>query len=195
MSALLTLPFKPENVAPLNSPDGTEPEAVGRFYYAWDTQYDRGLIKVLCVRNMSGISLEPKRLVTFKAGKFGQEVDGYANIHTELCFPIWDRHPSSIADKQLLYVVVEGPTLVKLSRDPAGDQITISEGDWLVNATAVSSQSTTSGRARKHSVPATSTADASEVFGNVNNRIGRALSAKTTADTGADCLVMCHITL
>jgi hypothetical protein len=184
MSALFNLPFQPDNVAPLSSPDGTEIQYVGKIYMYPDKNYGKGLITLLCVRNMSGIALAPKRQVTFKAGKFGEEVDGYARVNPAQGFTIWDQHPASIADKQLFYVVLEGPTLC--STGVAADATNVINAlDWLVSLTAVTSQAVTAGRVGPIDLTGATTPLANQLI----YRLGQALSAKTTSNTAADVLV------
>lgn len=166
--------------APNVTPDSTSGAHLeGREYWFEDASGDLGR-RVLCriVRNASGISLIPKRLVTFTSGKRGS-VDGYADVNSEQCCPVDDAYASSVRSNDLFYVIVEGPALIKTSL--AGDATNvIAVGDFLQNATAATSGATTAGRARLALLDGATAV----LAGQIRNIIGRALSAKTTANTG-----------
>lgn len=141
------------------------------------------------VRNTSGISLLPKRLAILEttAGKdaVGQ-VDGYSRLTAAgNCFPIDEFLPSTgVAANDLFYVCVGGPATVLTALEGDANNVH-SVGGWVVALTAVTSQSTTAGRVKPQDLTG-----ATSVLGNeVQHRLGRALSARTTANTGADLLV------
>lgn len=190
MSALFNLPFAAENTTPLSAPDGTEQNQApfGEIFYAYDKNYGRGLIKLVVLRNASAGAFEPKRLVSFKTLLFGRECDGYADVNPELCVPVWDRHPTNIAQYQAFYGVLAGPTLVKTGMAADATNV-ITEGLWVVNGTAVTSGATTAGL-----IVAIDTTGATTPLANqLLTRIGRALTARTTANTRTDTLVQCRV--
>lgn len=138
------------------------------------------------VKNSSGIALLPKRGVTFKAGTNQQEVDGYVRTTSAECAGIVDEWlpAAGVANGDYFWIVVQGPTLV-LSSLAGNAENVISERDPLVGLTAATSQATTAGRFVSQDLTG-----ATAVLGNaIQNAIGRALSAKTTAQTNGDILV------
>ncbi len=146
--------------------------------------------KVLCrcVRNMSGIALLPKRLVSFKAGTNGTQVDGYARTIAAEGWPVDEWLPAAgVADKDLFWIVLQGPSNV-LTALPGDATNVIVEGERLIAATAATSQATTAGRIRTPDYTLSS-GTGSSMVDQATNYVGRALSAKTTANTNADVLV------
>lgn len=121
----------------------------------------------IAVRNVSGVALLPKRVVTFKAGSIS-EVDGYANATDEICAGVVDEHlpASGVANNDVFWITVQGPTEVKL-----GPGLTAAVDSSLVALTAAAStDSTTAGQAQ------TGAATFLQA-----GYIGRALSAGSTA--------------
>lgn len=145
----------------------------------------------MLVQNVSGIALEPKRLVTWASGYRGRRVAGYATTTAAVVAGVVDEHlPSSgCPDNDYFWLAVKGPSLVKTGL--AGDATNVIGLDnVLIALTAATSQATTSGRAAVWGLTATSTATTDGTLtGYLNNQLGRALSAKTTANTNADVLV------
>lgn len=133
------------------------------------------------VRNSSGITLEPKRAVRWESGYRGRRVDGYCAATAAECAGIVDDHlPSAgVADDDLFWVMRKGPGLVKTDLAGGANNV-IADGNLMVALTAATSGATTAGR-----VAAGSASTSSHVL----NRIGKAMSAKTTANTNADVLV------
>jgi len=150
--------------------------------------------KVRCrvVRNVSGINLLPKRLAQFKVSgvKYGAEVDGYARLTAGRGYPIDEfLPPAGVPNNGLFYIVVDGPALVKLPIG-TGEMADMTEGDILVALTAVTSQSTTAGRITNQSFTgATTTSDYTFAANQIQNSVGRALSARTTGNVTGDVLV------
>ena len=148
-------------------------------------------VKCRLVRNVSGIALLPKRAVKYKSGFRYKRVDGYCNATAEECAGIVDEHlpAAGVRNGDLFWIVVGGPTLVLTSL--AGDaENVITEGNVLYALTAATSQATTAGRviAWNGTFSAAQTTDGTG--GKITmNHIGRAMSAKTTANTNADLLV------
>lgn len=147
-------------------------------------------VRVRLVRNVAGFNILPKRLVSFKAqaGKYGSYVDGYADVTAEHCYPV-DEYVSAagVPDQSLFYITVEGPATV-LTDLAGGANNVITVGMLLVSLTAVTSGATTAGRVAPYNVQADTTTNIANAA-QIVNRIGRALTAKTTANTNADVLV------
>lgn len=152
-----------------------------------------GEVTCILVKNSSGISLLPKMAVTWKSGKRGLEVDGYADFSPDRAIAglVDEFLPSTgVADKDYFWLVVKGPALALTGL--VGDETNvISVDDWLINLTGASSVvSTTSGRVGPAILP-TAGLTTNITFAQSNNiyKFARAMSAKTTANTNADLLV------
>lgn len=144
-------------------------------------------VKLRIVRNVSGGVLLPKRLVTFQAsaGKYGARVDGSVDITAEEAYPVDEFLPTAgVPDDDLFYIVIEGPAVVSNTL-VAGATSSIALADELIAATAVTSGATSAGRAEK----AVFTGVAQALADQIRHRLGRALTARTTGETGADILV------
>lgn len=147
-------------------------------------------VRCRCVRNTGAVALLPKQLVTPEvdaaSGKdlLGR-VDGKVRLTAARCFPVDEWLPAAgVAVNDLFWIVVEGPATIQTPL--AGDASNvIAVGDRLVSVTAATSGATTAGRATVQDLTG-----ATALLGNqVQNRIGFALSAKTTANTNADLLI------
>ena len=148
-------------------------------------------VHCVLVRNMSGIALLPKRVVKWKSGQIGKQVDGYSCVTNEFAAGVVDEFLGSAGapDADLFWITVAGPTLM-LTDLAGGANNVISAGDILGALTAATSQATTAGRVGVVALTATSTATTDGGAGSAyHNAFGRALSAKTTANTNADILV------
>lgn len=144
----------------------------------------------ILVRNTAGINLLPKRMVTWKALFKGRRVDGYCTTTAQFCAGVVDdRLPvAGVRDNDLFWLAIKGPQLVNSALDTSG--CVHSEHDVLVALTAATSGSTTGGRLSSVGGTWTLTAvtDGSaqnEAF----NKVGRAMSALTSAQTATDFLV------
>lgn len=145
--------------------------------------------KVYCrlVRNTAGVNLLPKLAVKYETNYWGKRVDGYTRLTNDDCAGIVDPllPAAGVADDDLFWLVVKGPCLC--TTGTGADQLNvITEGSAVVAVTAATSQaSATAGR-----VVLQKLTGATEVLGKaVQNRIGRAMSAKTTANTDVDILI------
>lgn len=141
----------------------------------------------MCVRNDSGAALLPQRLVTFEktAGKFPGKVDGYATVDADHAYPVDEFLPSTgVPANDLFWIVIEGPAMCLTPLDGGADNV-FSVGTVVTSLTAASSGATSAGRVKPQVTTGATTAFALEVM----NYIGRALSAATTANTGANLLV------
>jgi hypothetical protein len=160
----------------------------GREYEHQDQEYGTNrTVRVRVVRNRSGATLSGKRAVSYAstAGKVEIEVSGYARIGSAKAHIVDDfLNANGVPDKDLFYVVVEGPCLAKTPLE--GDALNVfAVGDLLHALTAATTGATTAGRL----VAATLTGATSVLANQIANVVGRALSAKTTANTNADILI------
>lgn len=141
-------------------------------------------VTMILVRNVSGIALLPKRLCVWKTGKRGRQVDGYARLdHCEVAGVVDECLPAAgVPNYDLFWLAVKGPHLVRTS---LGADVTnvINEHDVLTALTAITSQSTTAGccQALLYNAMTASTTNAVSIC---LNYIGRAMTARTTANTG-----------
>lgn len=135
--------------------------------------------RVRVVRNNSGIALLPGFLASFKSGAYGKRVDGYTTTTAAEGYPIDEFLPSAgCPDKDLMYITVSGPASVMTSLAANGEDV-FSAASVLVALTAATSQATTAGR-----VSAQDLTGATQLLANqVQNRVGVAISASTTANT------------
>jgi hypothetical protein len=144
-------------------------------------------VRCRIVRNVSGAALLPKRVAKFqKSGtNCGARVDGYANVTAEAGFPVDEfLSAAGVPNNDLFWLVMEGPAIVTTSlAADAGNNFAV--GDKLVAATAATSGATTSGRAEKQVL----TGATQPLADQIQNAIGRALTARTTGNTGVDVFV------
>src|SRR6185436_11021948 len=154
-------------------------------------------VKCRIVRNLSGTTLFGKycALLGVTAGKVTQYASGLVATAATRGFPI-DEYlpPAGVRNGDLFYVVVQGPAIMRTSM--AGDITnSIALNAHLVAQTAVTSGATTAGRVgvRDTSLTAATsgvtTYDTTGLYDMIANRIGLALSARTTGETNADILV------
>ena len=185
-----TLPFERGKTAGVSAVTD-EQSLLGKEYHVPDydmTNYPKlrsdRIVKLRAVRNDSGIALLPKRLARFKAATKNTEIDGYCTTTAAPFAGVVDEWlPSAgVADNDIFFIVVGGPS--NCLTDIASVD-TITEGDSLVSLTAVTSQATTAGRVDAAAYAVTETSLANQI----KNEIGRALEAKTSANTNADILV------
>lgn len=149
-------------------------------------------ITAIAVRNTSGVTLYGKRVGRLErtAGyDIMKEVDGYASTLSTAHVGIIDSYlPSSgVPANDIFWLIIAGPCIVLTPAAGAAFSGDIAVGGWLVSATAASSQTTTAGRVSNVTLPG-QTGDTT-VYNAVLNTLGRALSARTTAETEADLLI------
>ncbi len=161
------------------------------------------LRKLMIVRNVSGIAILPMRLVTLQItgtdGKFALgRVDGYCTTgpggNVQAAFPVDEFLPTAgCPNNDLCYVTVEGPATVLTSMattDFNNASSAISVGDWLVSATAATSQATTAGHVATQGLASGAIATTAATLANlIQHRLGRALSAVTSANTNVALLM------
>jgi hypothetical protein len=157
---------------------GAKPSRSGRY------------VKCMAVRNVSGIALLAKRLVTLQtAGTDGRfflgRVDGYATLTAAQAYPVDEFLPAAgVPNNDMFWIVVDGPA--KVLTDLAGAATNVfAVGGAIVALTAATSQATTAGRVAPQDLTG-----ATSILGNqIQNKIGYALSARTTGNTNADLLI------
>ena len=138
------------------------------------------------VRNVSGISLERRRLVKWQSGYRNRRVDGYCAIDAEEVAGVVDEAIGSngVPNHDLFWLEQRGPCLVKPPLAASALNV-VNIGDKLIALTAATSQATTAGRWQPYAATTGTTTAMSSVF----NYIGIAMSAATTANTQTDLLV------
>jgi hypothetical protein len=153
-----------------------------------NTMRTRGKDEVVAilVRNVSGINLLPGRVCSYWAsGYAGKRVAGYVTTTAARASGVVDEHlpAAGVPTNDMFWLVVKGPTLVRIDIAAAGANI--SEFDRLVALTAATSQCTTAGRV----LTQVATGATGVLAADIQNVIGTALSGRTTADTAGLCLV------
>lgn len=156
---------------------------------AYDNNNGAGKYKrVRIVRNISTITLQAARLVTFKFGNYGRQVDGYCTSTAQEAFPVDEFLPYNVPLNDLFYIVTSGFAGVYCALDAASAQGLSQAATTQVTVvalTAATSQATTAGR-----MAAQDLTGATALLGNqIQNRIGLALSARTTNQTNTIALV------
>lgn len=139
---------------------------------------------VQVVRNLSTIALTPKLLATFKSGYRGFAVDGYLATLAGEGWAIDEFVLGTIPINALFYVTVDGfgTCLSALEADATN---VITANAYAVGLASAATTNTTAGR-----VGSASLGGATSPLSNaIINRLGMALSTKTTGNTNADVLV------
>jgi hypothetical protein len=143
------------------------------------------------VRNSSGVNLKPKRLCRFKVGTMGAEVDGYTHVPSQGSYIVLDEFlpTAGVRTGDICWGVIRGPaTVITSELADAGNLIT--QGAQVVAATGATSQADSSaGRVAIQTFNASTAVDQSTNLNSAVNAVGRAMSAKTTANSDADLLV------
>ena len=150
----------------------------------------QGDVKSILVRNVGAVALLPGQIVTWAAGYRGTRVEGCARLTAgEVDGVIDDCLPSAgcrVGD--ICHLIVDGNVLSATSRDT--NEIACSAGGIIFAATAATSGATTAGRfaAWNGTFSAAQTTDGTA--GNIlGNKIGRAVSAVTAAETSTAKLI------
>lgn len=152
-------------------------------------------VKVILVRNVSGVVLYPKEVVTWKSGYRGRRVDGKVNVTAELVAGVVDDHigAAGVPNGDMFWLIVEGECLLKTPMSGSDFTADIAVDDLLYGLTAANStgsgSTTTEGRFTNwggtFSAAQTTDGTAAKI---IRNSFARALSAKTTGNTNADIL-------
>ena len=156
-----------------------------------------GDVVCIAVRNVAACVLRPKRLVTWKSGSEFRRVDGYACETAEMAAGVVDEFYAAggVQVGDLFWLQVRGPTLMLTPEvSNAAWNGDISALNQIVCASAGTSAATTAadaqGRVAKQNITcASTTSNFTGLFNQIQNRVGRAMSARTTAETSEDILV------
>jgi hypothetical protein len=144
-------------------------------------------VRCRVVRNVSGVALLPGLLGNFQdtAGVWGRRINGYAITTAAEGVPIDEYLPAAgVPNNDLFWVVIEGPAVIRTTT-LATAACLIPVGDWVVASTAAASTfSTTAGRVEVQSLAGATAVLADQVL----NRIGRAITGRTTAETNTNTL-------
>lgn len=145
---------------------------------------------VRLVKNSSGAALLPKRVVRFKAGTNGTEVDGYvASTEGRGAGVVDEWLPATgVPDGGFFYILREGVGL-GLTALEAADTTAIAQGDMVLGQTAAASTSTTAGRLTPPVLTAATTGQVPQAVQRGLAVFGIAQSAMTSGGTDSDILV------
>jgi hypothetical protein len=150
----------------------------------WSRRAPDEVVAVL-VRNVSGVNLLPGMMVTWAAGYFKKRVDGYSRTTAVWVAGVVDEHlpAAGVPTNDLFWLVVKGPTLVKTSAAADAEDVIAEFGRLVALTAAASTHSTTAGR-----VIAQTDAGTDTTLDQIQNVVGIALSANTTAQTNRSLL-------
>lgn len=147
-------------------------------------------VKCMCCRNVSGTTQYGKFLINLQSGGadgryYCGRFDGLSYIAGQRAYPIDEYLPSTgVPNNDLCWIVIEGPAVCMTPLDGAADNV-FSVGSMVAALTAATSGATTAGRV----YPQDLTGATSPLGNQIQNRIGHALSAATTANTNSGLLV------
>ena len=143
----------------------------------------------LC-RNVSGATLQRRRVVSWAPGHIGRRFDGYTDKDwdQQAAGVIDDRLTSGCPHNDLCWVCIQGPTLVKNNLE-MGDLAAITEGDRLAALTGANSTAEDAGRIQSYAATNSVTANGLRIL----SIIGRALSSRSSGEPDSD--VLCFIDL
>jgi hypothetical protein len=149
-----------------------------------------GDVTCMCVRNVSGIALLPKYAVAWKAGFRHRRVDGYVIAPSAEVAGIVDEFlpAGGVQNGDLFWIARKGMTLGLTNTAASALSGTFSEGSGLIGLTAAASTAGTD-CGRLGYILDSATLTGAGVIALVMNRVGRALTAKTSANTNTDVLV------
>ncbi len=145
-----------------------------------------GNVKMICVRNVSGINLLPGRICLWKAGQEGKRVDGMCRLGAaavaRVAGVVDDMLPAAgVPNGDLFWMAVKGKHLAKTGLAISA----IVVGDSVVAATAASTQAASAGRINLADFNQATTPLALAIRGVV----GVALTARTANETYTDILI------
>tara|TARA_R110000824_G_scaffold6882_4_gene31614 strand:- start:5142 stop:5759 length:618 start_codon:yes stop_codon:yes gene_type:complete len=148
-----------------------------------------GDVVAIAVRNVSGISLLPKRVVTFKVDAIGKEVDGYCEVINERVAGIVDDHlPSSgCPDDDVCWIIVKGPCLAITSFVNMAANMAVNDPVHAKAAASSTAGTAVAGGRFDRLAEGALTGDAGLL--RVNSVIGYAMTARLLAVTNTDTLI------
>lgn len=148
-------------------------------------------VKCMLVRNMSGITLYKKRLVTLNA--LTKRAEGYSITTAQRAFPVDEFLPDTgVPHGDLFWVVIAGRAIIATLM--SGQTADIVAGDLIVAATvnaASTAAGTTGTPGRPDSISLTALTTAAQGLSVLNHARNafQALSGSTTGRTNSDLLV------
>lgn len=184
--------------------DGVELEGMRRTFEDIDltaagakTRRTSRLVVCQIVRNTCGIALLPGDLVTLSTANPPRVNGNVITAAAARCVLVDEYLPSGgVPNGDLFWAVIRGPGMAKTPPVAGGFSATIAAGDVLVAATgsaaSTAAAATTNDNASvaKQVFAAPTDANSTATFvGQLNNRIGVAMSARTTGETNSDILV------
>jgi hypothetical protein len=150
----------------------------------------RGIV-AMPIRNVSGQTLYGKRLCLLDYATAGLgggtggplTTKGYTVATGDKNCAIIDEfiETSGVADDDIFWAIIEGPVIVKMQTLAAASSVVVAGAKLVAGSGAGTSLNATAGGVGMTTAPT------------VDQIIGTAMSGRTTADTGADCLIMAHI--
>jgi hypothetical protein len=154
-------------------------------------------IGAIALRNTAGFALLPKRLGSLfddPGYELVEEVNGYTiTLAEQNCVVIDPYLPSAgVADDDIFWGVIEGPVPILTSNAGADNVADIVTGQAIVAGT-VNTTNGNSTAGRISAVTLVGQTGTTAAFSMAMACIGRALSARTTAETGVDLLVNVHL--
>lgn len=136
------------------------------------------------VRNSGSLNLTAGRLCTWTTGYFKRRVDGHSRLTATVVAGVVDPYLTyAVRPNDLFWLCVKGLCLCKTDLAGGANNL-LPEGTVLVALTAATSGATTAGRV----APQDLTGATAVLGGQIQNKIGVAMSALTTANTNADIL-------
>lgn len=161
--------------------------------------YGTGLtVRVRVVRNSASYNILPGQLCYFGTTRYGDNsavllgtnVAGLANTEAQYCLPADEfLPPAGVRPGDLFFVVVNGPCLLKTAATPASGTVNISVGQKVVSCTGSGTTDGNEGTVIAQDIASATSDNGLTMAGQINNAIGRAMSATTTTQTGQSILV------
>lgn len=157
----------------------------GRKYKCKDRSSGKEVV-LQVVRNAAPFVLNSKRIVQYSNdANYGKRVDGYTRLTAQdfagVVDPLYGT--KNIAINDLFYIVIEG-AVTALTDLAGGANNLLPAGTVIVALTAVTSGATTAGRMGVQDLTGATQLLADQV----QNAIGRAVTARTTANTNTETL-------
>lgn len=160
--------------------------------------------RIRVVRNVTGLAVLSRQAVIFKGANYGQQVDGFCNLLAQETYLADEFLPAAgVPNNDLFYITVDG--CAEFLTSVAGDATNVitaataganaGAGNWLVALTAAASTAGTTAASTAitagHLYAATYGGATTALAAMIQNRVGIALSAMTTAQTNTACL--CYV--
>lgn len=191
------------NGMPINTPPAGEFMAgynyEGHEYDFLDEWYGSGLnIRVRVLRNSAAYNLLPGQLVTFVGTRVldgsavlnGTNAGAVAATEASYCLPVDELLPAAgVPSGDLFYAVVYGPCLLTTAKAPPAGNVNITIGQKVVSCTGTGTTDGNEGAVIAQDLSAATTGPETTIANQINNAVGRALSATTTSQTGTAILV------